>query len=201
MNQDAQRSLRIFRIVLWAIILVIGVGASIFYLVSPPRSPIGSFGDDFTMSRVDGGGTFSRADLQGAASMVFFGYTYCPDVCPTTLVETTNWRETLGAYPEDLRIIFVTVDPARDTPELLTQYLSLFGDVIGLYGTDEQTENIKASFGVIANKIEDEGATEYLVEHTASVFLMDKRGEFVDTIAYGTDEPTAMRKLENLMRR
>ena len=108
------KSLRNFRIVLWLLVAVVAIGATGLYLFRPPARPLGVTGKDFALESTKGG-TFTQASLAGTPSLIFFGYTFCPDVCPTTLAETTAWRAQLGLTPEQLRIIFVTVDPQRDT--------------------------------------------------------------------------------------
>ena len=130
---------------------------------------------------------------------MFFGYTFCPDVCPTTLAESVAWKQAAGLTDADLRTIFVTVDPARDTKDVLKEYLGGFDpDVIGLVGTPEQTEAAKASFGVMSEKASND--EYYLVNHTATVFLIGRNGEFEGTIAYGEDKNTAVAKVEKLVK-
>jgi len=189
------------RLILWGLVVIVGIAATVLYLVRPPERPLGLFGGNFALEATTGG-TFTQADLKGTPSLIFFGYTYCPDVCPTTLAESTGWRQALGLTPDDLRIIFVTVDPERDTLEALQSYLSGFGEpVIGLTGTETQVEEAKKAFGVFSEKVEDDSSTEYLVSHTASLFMIDADGRFDGTIAYGEATATALdkvRKLTNL---
>ena len=187
------------RMVLWGLVIVAGIAATVLYVFFPPQRPVGLFGGEFTLQSTRGG-EFTQADLRGTPSLIFFGYTFCPDVCPTTLAESTGWRESLGLTEDDLRLIFVTVDPERDTVENLEQYLSIFGSpVIGLSGTPEQTEAAKKAFGVYSEKVEDASSTEYLVNHTASVFLIDADGQFEGTIAYGEQRDTALEKVRKLL--
>jgi protein SCO1 len=143
----------------------------------------------------------SLADFKGKVLVVFFGYTQCPDVCPTTMAESVQWRADLGIKPEQLRTIFVTVDPERDTKDVLKEYLGGFDpDVIGLVGTPEQTEAAKASFGVMSEKDDSADKEFYLVNHTATVFLIGRNGEFEGTIAYGENTDTAVAKVEKLVK-
>jgi protein SCO1/2 len=131
---------------------------------------------------------------------MFFGYTYCPDVCPTTLAELTALRQQLKLSPNQLRIVFTTVDPARDTLKQLSSYLSAFGSpIIGLTGTDAQVEAAKAAFGVYSKKGPDDGTGTYLVDHTATVFLLGKDGEFEGTVAYGEDQKSEAAKIKRLV--
>ncbi len=186
------------RFILWGLVVIVGLGATVLYLVRPPERPVGLYGGTFSLSATTGG-TFTQNDLKGVPSLVFFGYTYCPDVCPTTLAESTGWRQRLNLTPDGLRIIFVTVDPERDTLEALTTYLSGFGgQVIGLTGTEAEVEATKKAFGVISEKVENESSTEYLVNHTASVFMIDADGRFDGTIAYGEPTDTALAKVSKL---
>ncbi len=198
MNEKTGTGLSRLRLILWGMILLIGAVTTVLYLISPPKTQVG-FGSPFTLQSTTGG-TFTQDNLKGIPSLVFFGYTFCPDVCPTTLAETTSWRATLGLDENDLRIVFVSVDPERDSIESIREYLSAFSSpVIGLTGTPEQIEVAKKVFGVFSEKVIDPGASEYLVNHTASVFMIDEEGGFVGTIAYGADTDVALEKVRGLM--
>lgn len=192
-------SLRQLRLILWALVVIVGVGATVLYFVRPPQRPIGLFGAKFSLTSTKGG-TFTQNDLKGEASLMYFGYTYCPDICPTTLYDTTTWRKQLGISPDQLRIIFVTVDPERDTIDLLKKYLGSFApDIIGLRGTAAETEAAKKAFGVYSKKVVDASSTDYLVDHTANVFLLDKNGVFQGTLDYGEDPDVAKAKIKKLV--
>ena len=194
------RALRNFRIVLWVLVAVAAIGATALYMFRPPQRPLGVTGQEFALASTQGG-TFTQADLVGKPSLVFFGYTFCPDVCPTTLAETTAWRAQLGLTAEDLRIIFVTVDPERDTAEMVKDYVEAFDpSVIGLVGDIEQTEKAKAAFGVFSEKSGDVDSEFYLVDHTALTFLIDADGSFQGTIAYEEASDTALGKIERLVK-
>lgn len=186
------------RIALWGLVALAAISATVIYFTRP-ISPSGAmFGGPFEMTATTGG-TYTQDNLKGTPSLMFFGYTYCPDVCPTTLAEATGWKQALGLGADDLNIIFVSVDPERDTVEHVATYLSNFGsDVIGLVGTEAQTDQIKRSYGVFSEKTDAEGSTEYLVNHTASVFLIDAGGNFFGTIAWGENAQTAMDKIRRL---
>lgn len=194
------RTLRNFRIVLWTLVAVAAIGATALYFLRPPQRPLGVTGQEFALASTKGG-TFTQNDLAGTPSLVFFGYTFCPDVCPTTLAETTAWRSQLGLDADDLRIIFVTVDPERDTPEMVKSYVEGFDpSVIGLVGTPEETENAKAAFGAFSEKAGDVESEYYIVNHTALTFLVDADGRFQSTIAYEEPSETALGKIERLVR-
>lgn len=195
-------NLRNFRIVLWVLVAVVAVAATALYVFQPPARPLGVTGQEFALNSTKGG-AFTQEDLRGKPSMIFFGYTYCPDVCPTTLAETTAWRAQLGLSPDDLRIIFVTVDPERDTLDMVRDYVEGFDpSIIGLVGHDlTQTENVKRAFGVFSEKVGEPGDPYYLVNHTALTFLIDKDGAFQGTIAYEEASDTALGKIRLLMNR
>lgn len=200
MTERNGRLLARLRFILWGLVIVVGVGATILYFVRPPERPLGLFGGEFAVETTQGE-TFTQDDLRGTPSLVFFGYTYCPDVCPTTLAESVQWRQAVGAGPDELRVIFVTVDPERDTPESLRTYLDAFSpDVIGLRGESEaDTDAIKSAFAVYSQKVDDASSTEYLVDHTANVFLIAADGSFEGTIAWGEDAETALAKIRRLI--
>jgi protein SCO1 len=187
------------RIVLWALVALAAVSATVIYFTKPIQPSGAMFGGPFEMVATSTGETFTEDDLLGTPTLMFFGYTFCPDVCPTTLAEATGWKQTLGLDDDELRIIFVSVDPERDTIEHTREYLSNFGpDVMGLVGNESQTEQIKRSYGVFSEKVEAEGSTDYLVNHTASVFMIDAEGDFFGTIAWGEDSQTALDKVRRL---
>lgn len=193
-------SLRTFRIVLWVLVAVAAIGATALYAFRPPQRPLGVTGQEFALASTKGG-TFTQNELQGTPSLIFFGYTFCPDVCPTTLAEATAWRSQLGLTPEDLRIIFVTVDPERDTAETVKAYVEGFDpSVIGLVGSLDETEKAKAAFGVYSEKSGDVESEFYLVDHTALTFLIGADGRFVGTIAYEEASETARAKIERLVK-
>ncbi|MCW5722709.1 MAG: SCO family protein [Devosia sp.] len=193
------KALRNFRIVLWVLVAVVAIGATALYVFRPPQRPLGLNGQEFAL-RSTKGGTFSQNDLRGTPSLIFFGYTFCPDVCPTTLAETTAWRAQLGLDADDLRIIFVTVDPERDTLEMVKDYVEGFDpSVIGLVGDEEATAKAKAAFGVFSEKAGDVGSEFYLVNHTALTFLIDRNGLFQSTISYEEAQDTALAKVKRLV--
>lgn len=195
------KTLRNFRLVLWALVAVAALGATWLFLYRPPQRPLGLNGQSFALASTQGG-TFTEQDLVGTPTLIFFGYTFCPDVCPTTLAETTAWRAQLGLTPEDLRIVFVTVDPERDTLDMVKDYVEGFDpSVIGLVGDQAATEEVKAAFGVFSEKAGDVESEFYLVNHTALTFLIDRQGSFQGTVAYEEAQDTALAKVERLVAR
>ena len=123
---------------------------------------------------------FDNSVLKDRWSFIFFGYTHCPDVCPTTLSVLNSVAQKLGDLDEDIRFVFLSVDPERDTPEQLAQFVSYFNsDFIGVTGTPEGIEQITRQLGVLHIRAQpEEGASGYLVDHSASVFLFDPDGRY-----------------------
>ncbi len=195
------KSLRNFRIVLWALVAVVAIGATGLFLFRPPARPLGVTGQAFELASTQGD-AFTQDSLKGTPSLIFFGYTFCPDVCPTTLAETTAWRAKLGLTPEQLRIIFVTVDPARDTLDTVKGYVEGFDpSIIGLVGDEAQTDAVKAAFGVVGKRADGfaEDDPYYLVDHTALTFLIGADGAFEGTIAYEEAQDIAVAKVKRLV--
>ena len=198
MAETASPGLARFRLILWILVVVAAIGATMLFVLRPPQAPIAVTGGSFSLQSTSGG-TFTEKDLAGTPSLVFFGYTNCPDVCPTTLAESVTWKDQVGISDDQLRTIFVTVDPERDTLETLQAYLGGFDpDVIGLVGDAEQTAAAKAAFGAFSEAADAREDGFYLVNHTASVFLLDKDGRFQGTIAYGESMDTAVGKIRRL---
>ena len=123
---------------------------------------------------------FDNSVLKDRWSFIFFGYTHCPDVCPTTLSVLNSVARKLGDLDEDIRFVFLSVDPERDTPEQLAQFVSYFNsDLVGVTGTPEGIEQITRQLGVLHIRAQpEEGASGYLVDHSASVFLFDPDGRY-----------------------
>ncbi|MFU0503102.1 SCO family protein [Pseudaminobacter sp. NGMCC 1.201702] len=155
------------------------------------------FGAPFTL--VDQKGEpITEAAFRGHPSAVFFGFTHCPEVCPTTLVELDSWLKKLGDDGSDIKAYFVSIDPERDTPEILDTYVRNVSDrITGITGEPAKVEAMAKSFGIYARKVPLEGS-DYTMDHTASVLLLNGRGDFAGTIAYGESGDTALAKLKRL---
>jgi protein SCO1 len=158
----------------------------------------GSLGPAFELTDHNGR-PFSSAALAGQTYAVFFGFTHCPDVCPTTLLEMSNALQRLGADADRLRIVFVTVDPERDTPEQLRQYLDSFDPrIIGLTGSEQQIAAVAKGWNAFHNKI-PEGDGTYTVVHSAYVYLMDRNNRLVGTMGFQDTEHEQVAKLRALL--
>jgi len=146
------------------------------------------------------GQTVSEKDLLGKPSAVFFGFTYCPDVCPTTLFELTTLAEQLGPDADKINFVFISVDFGRDGPEEMKQYLQAFDSrIIGLTGTAEQIDAVAKAYKIYYAKVPLEG-DNYTMDHTASVILMDAEGRFFGTMDYEEEASTMLAKLKRLIR-
>ncbi len=145
------------------------------------------------------GKPFDAASLAGKPYAVFFGFTHCPDACPTTLSEIARTEEEIGAPAKELTTLFITVDPERDTPAVMKEYISNFtGNTIGLSGTPEQVAEVAKAFRVYYKKVETSDGG-YTMDHTAVLYLMNRKGEFADVIAYSEDHERFVTKIKKLL--
>ncbi|MBM1558488.1 SCO family protein [Sulfitobacter mediterraneus] len=143
--------------------------------------------------------TVGPETLLGNLSMVFFGFTYCPDVCPTTLSEISDWLDDLGTDVADMNVVFITVDPERDTAEVMAEYVSYFHPAVqGWRGSHEQTRQAADAFRANYEKVPTEG-NGYTMNHTASVFLFDADGKFASTIDYHEPREFAVQKIRRIL--
>lgn len=172
------RSIRILVVLAAFVAGAMALTAGVMLLVPTERTRPSAVGGPFEL--VDQNGkTVTDADFRGKPLLVFFGFTHCPDICPTTLFEVSEIFNRLGADSEKVNAIFVTVDPERDTQEKLKLYLSSFHPRISaLSGSDTQIEAIKKAYFVYAKRVPLEGGG-YTMDHTSIVYLMDKQGKFV----------------------
>ncbi|MCX2697778.1 MULTISPECIES: SCO family protein [Ochrobactrum] len=177
--------------------IVVIVGAAGFNMIRDRNAANEPFGGPFNLVTMDGK-PFTEKDLRATPSAIFFGFTHCPDVCPTTLYELDGYLKQLGPEAADIKAYFISVDPERDTQEIMKTYVSNVSDrIIGITGTPENVADVVKSFHIYAKKVPTEDG-EYTVDHTASVFLLDKGGRFRGTIAYQENPDTALEKLKNL---
>lgn len=156
-----------------------------------------AFGAPFAL--VDNRGQpISEQAFRGHPSAVFFGFTHCPEVCPTTLSEMDGWLKALGDEGKDIRAYFVTVDPERDTPDIMNNYVTNVSDrITGITGEPERVLEMVKDFKIFYRKVET-GDGDYKMDHTASVLLLKPNGDFFGTIAYGENPQTALQKLRRL---
>ena len=144
------------------------------------------------------GGMISQRDLIGQPQLMFFGFTHCPEICPTTLYRMSSIAERLAAT-EQLGIVFVTVDPDRDSAALLADYISNFApNITALTGPAEAVQQLTNHYRVVVQKVDlDDG--DYTVDHTASVFMFDREGRFSGLIAWGEADAMIEEKIKRLI--
>jgi protein SCO1/2 len=192
--------MRTVRIVLWVLVAFALAALGFAYLRQPPAEPHPtktqiSFGGPFAL--VDSKGQpFASSRLTGKPYAMFFGFTHCPDVCPTMLARLVKLRRQMG-QDQAFQIVFVTVDPERDGPTEVGRYTELFGaPIIGLTGSTAQIAQVKKEFGIFSEKVGT--GDDYTVDHTASVLLFDRAGQFQSTISPDETDPAALAKLKRL---
>lgn len=193
------------RWIIWLVVLLVagGLGLTVFSRRSsgssdPASSYASTFGGPFTLTAPDGS-TVTDKTLAGKPYAIFFGFTRCPDVCPTSLARMARLRKQLGPDGMKFNIVFVSVDPGHDKPADLGNYVALFGTpIIGLTGTETQLAQIKKGYGVYSAKVPQPGG-DYTIDHTAAIYLMTAKGEFSGTIDTQEADATALAKLKLLI--
>jgi len=154
---------------------------------------------DFTL--IDhNGNRMNLSDYEGKWVILYYGYTFCPDVCPTTMMQLGRMMPLLGKDAKKVQVFMISVDPERDTPERLKEYVTYFHpDFIGLTGTPEEVADAAAPFGIYYKKKEVEGASGYLMDHTASVTVLDPEGRVRLIWPYGVEAEEMAEDLKHLM--
>ncbi|GEO17894.1 SCO family protein [Microvirga aerophila] len=170
---------------------------TVLLLVPEPQQARVPIGGPFKLTTQDGK-PFTDENLKGKPFAVFFGFTHCPEVCPTTLYDLTQDLAALGKDADNLRVAFVTVDPARDTPELLKTYLASFDPrIVGLTGTEEEIAATAKAYKVYYRKVPTD--SDYTMDHTATIFLMDSKGDFYGTSNFQESQDIRRGKLKKLV--
>lgn len=193
------------RWIIWLAVLVVAGGLGLALVsrggsgsTDPASSYANAFGGPFTLTAPDRT-TVTEKTLAGKPYAIFFGFTRCPDVCPTSLARMARLRKQLGPDGMKFAIVFVSVDPGHDKPADLGNYVALFGTpIIGLTGTDAQLAQIKKGYGVYSTKVPQPGG-DYTIDHTAAITLMTAKGEFSGTIDTEEADATALEKLKRLI--
>jgi protein SCO1/2 len=194
----------LFRVVVWGAAAGVAIAGGYLYLRTPSQSrfelPVTSaIGGPFTLTTIEGK-PFSSEMLKGRPYALFFGFTNCPDVCPTTLLEMSNALAALGPDADRLNVLFVTVDPERDTAEHLKAYLSTFDRrIIGLTGSADDIASVARAYHAFYEKVPT--SSGYTMNHTAAVFLMDRKGALAGTTSHEESEAVQRDKLRRLLSR
>jgi len=167
---------------------------------APPAVRSVAIGGPFRLADVDGRPLGSE-DLKGRPYALFFGFTHCPEICPTTLSDLTQALAAFGPEARDFRVLFVTVDPERDTPALLRDYLTAFdARITALTGSPREIAATAAAFGATYAKIPTEGSG-YTMDHTATVYLMNSQGRFAGALDFHDSADIHVAKLRRLLSR
>ena len=197
-TNNAPRS-RAFAIrVVATLVAVAVVGLAAFLLMSPAERPRAALiGGAFALE--DGAGkTISDQTLRGRPFLVYFGYTHCPDVCPTELARISDILSKMG--DKSIPALFITVDPERDTPKLMQDYVSSFNPaMIGLSGSPQAVEATEKTFRVYARKGQTQPDGDYSMDHSSIVYLMDKNGAFVEAFNVERSPEDAAKDLEKYL--
>ena len=186
------------------LLLAAGIGSYAWFnraMHGPQGSGIALVGGPFSL--VDQNGKrVTEKDFLGKYMLVFFGYTFCPDVCPTELQVMSAALDQLGPEADRIEPIFVSIDPARDTPEVLKAYVANFGPrLVGLTGTPEEVAAIAKAYRVFYAKAGNSSSTaDYLMDHSSIIYLMGPDGRFLKHMAYTTDVAKLAAELKEMLR-
>ena len=198
--------MRNIRIVVWAVVVVLaGVVSWLTIEMTKTREEMveTAYGVPFALTAQDGQPITEKA-FQGKPTALFFGFTHCPEVCPTTLFELNGWMEQVDPAGDKMQAYFVSVDPERDTPEIMQQYVSNVSKrITGITGPADKIAETLKGYRIYAKKVpvDEKGPNgDYTMDHTASVILLDAKGRFSGTIAYGENPEVAEQKLQNLLK-
>ncbi len=198
--------MKIFRIATWATVAVLA-GILIAFSGLLPGTGSAPYTATTGTARVGGpfsltsheGGTVDNAKLAGKPYLVFFGFTHCPDICPTTLYELTDLMAELGPAADRFTPLFITVDPERDTQTVLAEYMTAFDErIIALRGDQAETDATVKAFAAYYRKVPTEGGG-YTMDHTAGVILMDAEGQFAGTLDMHEARETVLSKMKRLV--
>jgi protein SCO1/2 len=145
------------------------------------------------------GSPFTERDMAGVPTAIFFGFTSCPDICPTTLMELSGDLQALGADGDRIRVVFVSIDPERDTQARLKEHMSSFDPrIVALSGPSDAIATVARAYGVRYRKVPT--SSGYTLDHTAAVFLIDRHGETSAVLNAGQPQPQRLGKLRDLLR-
>ena len=155
-------------------------------------------GGHFTLKKQDG--TIFDSKISNKLMLIYFGFTYCPDVCPTTLIKMADVIDRLGEDSDSVNSIFISIDPERDKEEVIKDYVSAFHDkIIGLTGSEEQISSVAKDWGVYYQKEDIEGSEDYTVNHLDIIFLANANGEYVDFFPPKIQSALIVEKVRNII--
>lgn len=191
------------KILILAIATILGLTVGVYFLRPHTfhgtviQSPEPSH--NFTLTGVNG--DVSLSDFRGKIVLIYFGYTFCPDICPGTLGNVAQALRDMGAKAEDVQLIMVSLDPERDTPEKLAEYMNHFHpSFIGITGTKEQLDEVASLYGIYYQKNEGSNVTGYLIDHTATLLVLDREGYLKLVFPYGVTAQDIADDLKYMLR-
>ncbi len=186
------------RMALWGMVALAAAIFAYLYSANTNTTTGIAFGAPFKLSTTKGG-EFDSASLKGKPYGIFFGFTHCPEVCPTTLNDMSTAMKELGDKAKDFRVLFVTVDPDRDTMEVLRDYISNFDTRIeGLVPTDQELAKVTKDYHIYYKKVATSDGG-YTMDHTASLFLFGQDGNLKSTVGYDENKEARMAKLKKVL--
>ncbi len=189
--------LRIIRWGAWALIALLTAAA--IYVLTRSEPPKVAIGGPFTLTAMDGARVSLPDAEKGKPFAVFFGFTHCPDICPTAMYEMGQLLKAGGSATDDFRVYFVSVDPERDTPEQLRLYLSAFDSrLIGMTGTTDEIAGVARQHRAFYRKVPTPSG--YTMDHTATIYLFDRKGSFWGTLDSNEAEAPRLAKLQRLLK-
>ena len=197
--------MKILRLFLWACVAIVAAITS-YAVINQQTKPdkiqqagITPIGGPFSLIN-NKGEAISRDDLLGHNHAIFFGFTNCPDICPATLLEVASWMKDLGSDADKIDFYFFSVDPTRDTPEILNDYVNAFDPrITGVTGGAEEMTRALSAYKAYAAKVDlDDG--DYTMDHSASILLFKPDGSFKGTISFGEKDEIALEKLRRLIK-
>lgn len=197
---------KILLVGLMSFLLIGAVGAGIFLFSKPANFRGTTYAEpypvapDFELARANGN-VFQLNEQRGRIVMLFFGYTSCPDVCPTTMAELNQALGELDSQADQVQVLFITVDPQRDTPERVQEYVNHFNpSFIGLSGSETELAKVWSEYGVFRQIVEGKSAAGYLVDHTARVTLIDQQGNLRVSFPFDTPVEDIVHDLKLLLK-
>jgi protein SCO1/2 len=177
---------------LMSFLLIGAVAAGVFFFSEPAGFRGTTYAEPYPVApeielRRANGDNFRLSEMRGKVVVLFFGYTSCPDICPTTMAELRQALEQLGSQAEQVQVLFVTVDPERDTPERVQEYADHFNPkFIGLSGSEAEVARVWNDYGVFREIVKGTSAAGYLVNHTARITLIDQQGNLRVSFPFDT---------------
>ena len=179
----------------WRCLLVLAVAISIALSLTAPAASDARVVFSLTTQH---GAAFTDRNIDGAPVAIFFGFTHCPDVCPTTLLQMTQDLEELGSDGDKIKVLFVSVDPERDTPARLKVYMASFDPrIVALTGAEDVIAAVARAYGASYRKVPS--GDSYTIDHTAAVLLLDREGEYVGALTHADSRSARLEKLRRLL--